>query len=129
MKALLLDSNVFIRLLTQDVKDQYETAKEIFKSIEEKKIIANVSILVVNEVIWILENYYKMKRVDYIPQLRNLLSLNNVRIIEAKKEVILSCLGKMEDTNFDFTDVYLFHATEKGDLFSFDRDFEKLSRN
>lgn len=126
MREITLDSNVFIRLVTQDIQDQYERAKEIFGDIEKEEVIAYVSILVVNEVIWILENYYKMKRADYIPQLLNLIYLSNLNIIEAKKDLIISCLKKMQSKKFDFTDVYLSQITEKEKFFSFDQDFDKL---
>lgn len=126
MKKVFLDSNVFIRLVTQDVQDQFEKAKEIFDQIEEGKISGCISILVVNEVLWILENYYKMKRADFIPPLLNLLSLKNLHILEAKKNLIISCLKIMQNRKFDFTDIYLSQITDKKSLFSFDEDFDKL---
>lgn len=123
---LILDSNVFIRLVTQDIQDQFEKAKEIFDQIEEGKISAAVSILVINEVLWILENYYKMGRANFIPPLLNLLSLKNLHILEAKKNLIISCLKIMQNRKFDFTDIYLSQITDKRSLVSFDEDFKKL---
>lgn len=126
MKRHFLDSNIFIRLVTKEIHEQFEKAKEIFEDIEEERITAYVSILVVNEVIWILENYYKMRRSDYIPQLLNLLNLKNLHILEAKKQLIISCLKTMQERNFDFTDIYLSNISDKETLLSFDKDFNKL---
>lgn len=126
MKEILLDSNIFIRFLIQDVPSHFEKAKEIFEDIEEGRVKGFVSLLVVNEVIWILENFYELKRDLYIPKFLELLSLGNVKIMEAKKEAILTILQEMPKHTIDFTDVYLFKVKGKRSIASFDKDFEKL---
>lgn len=126
MNKLFLDTNVFIRLLIQDIKDQFEKAQAVFDEIETGRVTALVSVLVINEIVWILENYYKIERDNYIPPLLNLLAIKNLRIFETKKDLIISCLRTMQKRNFDFTDVYLSHITKKERLFSFDKDFDKL---
>lgn len=127
MKEVLLDSNVFIRFLIQDVPSHFKQAKEIFEDIEEGKIKGFVSLLVINEIIWILENFYELKRDIYIPKFLELLSLSNIKIMEVKKEAILIILQEMPKHTMDFTDVYLFQAKGKRAIASFDKDFEKMS--
>jgi len=128
MKEVLLDSNIFIRFLIQDVLSHFEQAKAIFEDIEEGRIKGFVSLLVINEVIWILENFYELKRDLYIPKFLELLSLGNVKIMEVKKEAILAILQEMPKHNFDFTDVYLFQVKEKRSIASFDKDFERMGK-
>ena len=128
MKEVLLDSNIFIRFLIQDVPSHFEQAKEIFEDIEAGKAKGFVSLLVINEVIWILENFYELKRDIYIPKLLTLLSLRNMKIMEAKKDMILTILQEMPKHNFDFTDVYLFEVKEKRSIVSFDKDFQRIMK-
>ena len=128
MKEVLLDSNIFIRFLIQDVPSHFEQAKEVFEGIEAGKVKGFISLLVINEVIWILENFYELKRDIYIPKLLTLLSLRNMKIMEAKKDVILTILQEMPKHNFDFTDVYLFEVKEKRSIVSFDKDFQRIMK-
>lgn len=126
MKEVLLDSNIFIRFLIQDVPLHFKQAKKIFEDIEEDRANGSVSLLVINEVIWILENFYELKRDVYIPKFLELLSLRSMKIMEVKKEAILTILQEMPKHNFDFTDVYLFEVKGKRSIASFDKDFEKM---
>lgn len=128
MNKAVLDTNVFIRHLVGDVPEQTEKAREIFNDIEGGKISGFVSILVINEFIWILEKYYGFTRNLYIPKLLKLLVIRNLKIIETKKELIIAILETMQKRKFDFTDVYLALTTKKEQLVSFDKDFGKLYR-
>lgn len=126
MNDLYIDTNVFIRLFLQDIQDQYNQARDAFEKVDKGETRALVSILVVGEIVWVLEKYYLLKRKNFITQLLKLLSLDNIRILEAKKELIIKVLEKMKKTNFDFTDVYLAYSAKPDKVFSFDKDFERL---
>lgn len=128
MNEVVLDTNIFLRYLIQDLPDQFEKAKEIFWEIEKGEKIGLISILVINELIWILENYYQLKRASYIPKIINIFSLNNIEIIEVKKSVIEKILEKMKKRKVDFTDFYLMQITTPEKLISFDKDFQKIQK-
>jgi predicted nucleic acid-binding protein len=125
-KLIQLDSNIFIRLIIGDVPDHLEKSKMIFHQIEEEKIKTGVSILVVNEVVWILEKFYELERKIYIPQLLKLLALKNISVNEVKKEILIRVLKKMLKNKYDFTDNYLSVITTANAIYSFDKDFENL---
>lgn len=129
MKDIFLDSNIIIRFIIRDIEEQYQKAKEIFEGIDQEHLNGLVSILVVNEVIWILEKFYGIKRRVYLPQLIKLLVLRNIKIIEVEKGLIEKILEKMKKLRFDFTDIYLSQIAKKEQIFSFDQDFEKLYKN
>jgi len=126
MKNVILDTNVFIRFLIRDIENQFLKSKQIFDKVEKEGLIAEVSILVVNEIVWVLENFYELKREIYIPQLVKILDLRNIRIIEAKKSLVLQVLESSQKQNFDFTDIYLAHIKGPKEIFSFDKDFRKI---
>lgn len=128
MNEVILDTNIFIRFLVKDVSSQLENARRIFEEIEKGKIKGLVSVLVINEIIWILENFYEIERKVYIPKLLTLLSLKYLKIIEVKKGLIAKILQKMQEKKYDFTDIYLSEIQEKRRIFSFDKDLEKLKK-
>lgn len=119
----LLDTNYILRFLLADIPFQFQKAKELFKKIEDNKAIGLVSILVINELIWILEHFYKQNRKDYLQQILKLISLKNIKIIEIKKMDLIFILEKMNSFNLDFTDLYLLFWKEKlnHQLASFDK--------
>ncbi|MBL7159229.1 PIN domain-containing protein [Candidatus Microgenomates bacterium] len=128
MKEIVLDTNVLIRLLIKDVPSQFKKAQKVFEKIEKEEIKGLVSVLVINEAVWILENYYELERKAYIPLLLKLLLLKHLKIIEAKKSLIIKALQTMEKQKFDFTDVYLFQIAKTKKIFSFDKDFQKMKK-
>ena len=128
MKEIIIDTNVFIRFLIKDVLSQFEKAQKVFEKIEKGEIKGLVSILVINEIVWILENFYELKREIYIPPLLKLLLLKHLKIIETKKSFIIKILQKMEKQKFDFTDFYLSQIAKDKKIFSFDKDFKKIKR-
>lgn len=126
MKITYIDSNIFIRFLARDIENLYLISQKLFRQIDEGKYKGVVSILVINEILWILENYYKLEREYFIPELIKILSLDNLKILEVKKPLLLSVLQKMINSRIDFTDFYLAEIAGKNKIFSFDRDFEKI---
>lgn len=128
MKEIVIDSNIFIRFLVKDIKPQFERARELFDKIEKEENKGLVSILVLNEIIWILENFYELKREIYLPKLLNLLALKQIKVIEIKKDLIIKIFQEMQSRKFDFTDIYLVTIAESKKILSFDKDFKKLAR-
>ena len=127
MKELVLDTNIFIRYLIEDISFQYKESRKIFEAIENGTLKGLVSILVVNETIWILENYYEIKRSVYIPKLLQIFALKNLKIIEIAKEVLSLILKSMEASRLDFTDLYLLHTSKKEKIASFDKDLKSFN--
>lgn len=126
-KAYLIDTNFILRLLLGDIPPQLIKAERLFKKIEEKKAIGWVSLLVFNELIWILENFYEKKRSEFIPLVLRLISLKNIKVVEIKKSELVLILKAMERTRLDFTDLYLSSLAQKSqhNLASFDRKLLK----
>lgn len=129
MKELYLDTNVVLRYLLGDIPDQFQEAKKIIEAIEKGDTTGFLSILVINELIWILENYYHLKRNVYIPKLLKLFLIDRIKILEVKKDILTKILERMQKQKIDFTDLYLAHSVPKQQIVSFDEDLKKyLSR-
>ena len=126
MNEVLLDSNILLRHLLQDIPSQAHEATELISTIEKGGKIGYISILVINEVIWILKRFYKIERKDYLPQLLKILQINNIKVIEIKKESLNKILEAMGKREIDFTDIYLSKIAGNRKIASFDQDFKKL---
>lgn len=113
IRKFLIDTNFILRPLNNDIPSQVEKSRQIFKKIEEKKAIGIVSILVINELVWILQSFYKKKRKEFIPKILKLLSLKNIKILEVKKSELIKILEQMIEVNLDFTDLYLLYFSKE----------------
>lgn len=93
---------------------------------KKEKIKALLSILVVNEIIWIMDKYYKIDRLIYVSKLLQLLYLKSIKIIEMGKDMLISILKEAEKSKIDFTDLYLYYTQDINKIISFDKDFKKI---
>jgi len=127
-KRLLLDTNVLVRFFMNDVTDQCEKAKKIVSDVEQKKAYGIISLTVIQELIWVLEDYYELKRADYIPLVLQLLHLKCMVFAEGKKQYVLDALTRMKKCALDFADVYLcIIAKQKNyEVVSFDKGIHSL---
>lgn len=130
IQSVFIDTNYILRLLIGDIPFQAEKSRNLFKEIEEEKINGIVSLLVINELIWILEHFYEKKRAEFIPQILKLVSLKKVKILETKKRDSVTVLEKMKSSNLDFTDLYLLYFSEKykHDIATFDKEIVNQKR-
>lgn len=126
MKKIFLDTNVLVRYFIQTPREQFLKSKEIILSIEKGETSGLVSILVVDELIWVLENYYHLDRRVFIPEILKVFGLKKIKIIEGKKEILLEILMKMENTKIDLTDYYLLALSGGNDIATFDEDLLRL---
>ena len=123
MKKVLIDTNFILRFLLGDIPSQAKKAKKLFVAIEKEKTEGIISLLVINELIWILEHFYKQKRQDYLLHIIQLLSLKKIKILEVKKMFLMKILEEMKAVNLDFTDLYLVFLAKEKNYFlkSFDK--------
>ncbi len=128
MKQVILDTNIFLRLLVKTHHDQFCKSEEIFGQIQNKKLKGLVSILVINEIIWVLIRVYKLQKSEFLPEILQLLALKNLLVIEQKKADTVNLLESIQDRNIDFTDLYLVSIAGKKEILTFDKDFEKLKQ-
>ena len=126
MTSKIVDTNVLLSLFLKRDKGQFAEAGVFFKEVENGKTGAKVSVLVVNEFVWLARTFYHLDRVNYLNWLLRFLSIKNIKIIEVDKQTLVKVLQKMLTKKIDFTDVYLWAIAEERQIFTFDRDLTKL---
>ena len=126
MTEIILDTNILLRHFLGDIPDQSQKATKIITELEESQTIGFLSILVINELIWILKRFYNLPRKTYVPQILKILQINNIKILEIKKELLIKILQNMKKREIDFTDVYLAEIANNRKIVSFDKDLQRL---
>lgn len=121
-----LDTNVLLRHFLSDVKEQSKRAIGLLKKIEEGQVKGVVSLLVINEFIWIMEHYYEVERSEFVPMLLELLGLRGLKVEEVSKNELRIILENFLKSKIGLTDVYLARKARNEKVASFDNDLERL---
>lgn len=124
---IALDTNILIRFLIQDDKQQANIVLELFSELEKKKQSFFVTQLVVLELIWVLEDVYSVAKEDIIYSISELL-LMPVLTFEAQG-VIRKLIVSAANSNFDLPDLLIAHsAIEQGceATYTFDKKASKF---
>lgn len=121
----VVDTNIILRYLVGDNKAQYKTAESLFKSAESGRLKLIVKPLVISEVIFVLESFYKNNRDDIAETMESFLSQKWLKVEE--RETLLS-LWNWYRKNFHFVDSYLLSwaKVNNGKIATFD---ERLLKN
>lgn len=119
-KKKFIDANIILRYLVGDLE-----AEQIEKFFQKQKEFY-VADIILAEVIWILLSFYKWKKDKFIPKIKTFLTPS---FIKADKRLIENALTIYAENNIDYIDAYLVALMKKNkskDLYSFDRDFDKI---
>lgn len=116
----MLDANAVLRLLLQDIEEQFQQVKAIVRMDK-----CYVTLEVMAEVCYVLEGLYQVPRKDIIDNFRRL----NFDVIILNVDVFLRALEVFgESPKLDFVDCLLYgYKKERGiDIITFDKKLMKL---
>ena len=86
-----VDTNVFIRFLTEDIPEKADACEELFKKALADKERLFTTELVIAEIIWVLEFYYELPKNEVQEKVEKILNTSN--LVCPQKEVILGALN------------------------------------
>ncbi|MBH8556382.1 type II toxin-antitoxin system VapC family toxin [Nostocaceae cyanobacterium CENA357] len=116
-----VDTNIIVRLLTQDDELQYRKSLEIFQN--KNIFIANTVVL---ETEWVLRFAYKFKSVEICTALRKLFGLPNVHLSNAS--LVFQAL-QWHESGLDFADAFhLAESQNQAEFYTFDDKFLKKAK-
>ena len=122
-----LDTNIFIRFLTDDVPEKADACEKIFKRAVEKKESLFTTDMVIAEIVWVLESFYKLPKNEVQDKVEKI--LNTPNLICPHKDLILSALILYSEKNIDYIDAYnALILKEKGikELYSYDKHYDRI---
>ena len=122
MASFFVDTNVFLRFLTNDDPAKAKRAEALFRDALRGKIRLATSLLVIAEIVWTLESFYKLEKPDIAAKVEKILNTPNLECSEAP--LLFMALDLYVHANIDFVDAYnAFHMRERGltQILTYDR--------
>ena len=127
MKTCFVDTNLFIRYLTDDDPEKADRVEALLNEAADSRIKLITVDLVLAEVVWVLESAYSLKPAEITPMIRAILATPGLEVINGT--LVARALDHYLDRNIDFIDGCVAALMEKlgiTEIYSFDR--EHLSR-
>jgi len=129
MKPIILDTNIIIRFVTSDDKEKQKKAEALFEQIEKREIIGFIPDVIFAEIVFVLvsKKLYKLPKKTIQAILTPIINLPYIKF--NRKKSIKRALELFVKYDLDFEDALITAYAEKGknEIFSFDRDFEKIT--
>ena len=124
-----LDTNIFIRHITQDDPRIAQRSRTLFKQLEAGQAAATTCEGVIVEAVQVLSSraLYNLPRPQIRQHLSNLLTLKGLRL--PRKRVYLRAPDLYATTHLDFVDALIVAHMQRdrsSTVVSFDRDFDRV---
>ncbi len=124
---IAVDSNIFMRWLLNDDKDQADAIAALVRKFEKGGERLWASDTVIAEVVWVLESVYAVSPKDVSQYIESLLDVQTFEF--ENRERLLRAVELYRAHQVDFIDCYIVaSAKDKGiaTVVSYDRDFRKM---
>ncbi len=124
---IFLDTNIFLRYFEREDELIYKKVEKLFLEIVQGNIIGISNALIIAEVIWVLKKFYNWDKEEICNNIELILKTPNIRFRE--RSIIIEAINLYRDKNINFIDAYNYSymkANGINEIYSFDKDFEKL---
>ncbi|MCX6090106.1 MAG: PIN domain-containing protein [Candidatus Atribacteria bacterium] len=126
-KIRVLDANIILRFLTNDIPEQSDRCTELLKFVEAGTEEVWLPDLVLADMVWTFEKFYKQSKKRIQELLGPILVLHGLR--HPNKKVSKEALRLYAEKNLDWTDAFVASqmlAKKNNEIYSYDKDFEKV---
>lgn len=112
MASIFVDTNVFLRFLTNDDAVKAGQAERLFRDSVSGRVSLRTSPLVIAEIVWTLESFYRLAKLQVAEKVETILNTPNLECDESPR--IFQALDLYVHENIDYIDAY--HAFYMKDL-------------
>ena len=122
-----IDTNIFLRYYTRDDEKKAEEVLKLLSKVEKNEEKVITSPLVIFEVIFTLEKYYKVSKKEIQDLLQPILNLRGLKL--DFREVFSLALELYSKKNISFADAFNACFMEKQgvkEVYSYDKDFDQI---
>lgn len=110
MKRLFVDTNVFLRFLTNDDLGQSDQAAGLFRDAAGGHVRLVTGPPVLFELVWTLRRAYKVPRERSIEILAGLLTVEGLELVD--RAVVVSAVERARASSQEFADAYIAAAAD-----------------
>lgn len=126
----VIDTNLFIRALTNDHPTQSAAAGALFQRIERGELTVEAPVTTIADAVFVLASprLYNLPRPQVQALLTTLVRLSHLRI--AQRPMVLRALALYGSSTLDFGDCCLVAQLQESggtEIYSFDRDFDRIA--
>ena len=120
MRTIIIDTNSILRFLLDDIPEQNAEVQKLFQQAKKTNLEIIVSEIVIFEINFILEKYYRFRKEEIIEKLGIIVSSNYLNI--ESREIFTSALKLYRENNISLVDCFLLVKAEieEAELFTFD---------
>lgn len=104
MTSRFVDTNIFLRYLTNDDPVTAKRAEVLFRDAVHGKTVLTTSLLVIAEIVWTLESFYKLDKPAVASRIEKILNTPNLDCPDSS--LIMMALDVYVQQNIDFIDAY-----------------------
>lgn len=127
-ESYFLDTNIFLRPIIKDHPQQTADCEKLFVLIEENKIAAATSNIVLAEFLWTAQSFYKISKPETIASMKGIVSISGLAIEDSFDS--FAALQYYESFSVKFIDALIAShkliQEGKAIVISYDKDFDKL---
>ena len=104
VQTLFVDTNVFLRFLTNDMPERAMAVEALFRRAAEGKVRLLTNSIVLAELVWVLESFYGLERADVVERALAVAHMDGFVLDET--DLLTDALFVYETARIDFIDAY-----------------------
>jgi uncharacterized protein len=105
MNKVFVDTNLFLRYLTNDIPEKASLLETLLKQAESGQLKLIINSLVIAEIVWKLQSYYKFPKKKIDETVSSIVASHLFAIPE--RDILLQSLEDFNILNIDFIDAYI----------------------
>jgi uncharacterized protein len=98
------DTNLFLRLLTNDVPEQVDAFVDLLKKAANGDFIIVINPMVIAEIVWTLESYYQLPKSPIQSHILAILNTPGLEVVDS--DLVLQAIHGYLEKNVDFIDAF-----------------------
>lgn len=121
-ETFFVDTNLFLRYLTNDVPGQADAVESLLQRASKGKVNLVTTSMVIAEIVWTLESYYEIGKKEIQTMVLGILNTTGLEVIDS--DLLLQAIIPYADKNVDFIDAFNAAWMVKNDvnrIFTFDQ--------
>ena len=118
----VIDTNLLVRYLTEDDAAKANDVRRLLVRAGKGEVRLLVPSVVIAELVWVLQSYYKLERQEIGPLLHAILHTRGLEV--GDKALVADAVAVYLDTSMDFIDAWVVafaRAADVRSIYTFDR--------